>query len=341
GDYEFQCLHGMGEPLYEQVVPKDKLNRPCRIYAPVGSHETLLAYLVRRLLENGANSSFVNQIADEDVPIERLIADPVALAREISPLGAPHPQIDLPREILAGGRRNSRGLDLADEQSLRALDKRLRASTGRKWVASAAEKGGTARQVLNPADHRGSVGEVIEPNAAMIDGVMARAERAAPGWAATPPAERAAVLERAAYALEAQMENFMALAMREAGKTAANAVAEVREAVDFLRYYGQQVREGFSNHTHRPLGPVVSISPWNFPLAIFTGQMAAALVAGNPVIAKPAEETPLIAQFAVDLMHAAGIPADALQLMPGDGRIGAALVAHRGTCGGRITGSKE
>ena len=341
GDYEFQCLHGMGEPLYEQVVPREKLNRPCRIYAPVGSHETLLAYLVRRLLENGANSSFVNQIADEDIPVGRLVADPVEVARQISPLGSPHPQIDLPRDILAAGRCNSRGLDLSNEQSLRTLEKRLLASTERTWVSSATEKGGMARKVLNPADHRDVVGEVTEPTEAMVEAIMGRAERAAPGWAATPPAERAAMLARAAGAMEAQMESFMALAMREAGKTAANAIAEVREAVDFLRYYGQQARDGFANDTHHPLGPIVSISPWNFPLAIFTGQLAAALVAGNPVVAKPAEETPLIAQFAVELMHAAGVPTDVLQLVPGDGRIGAALVGHRAARGVMFTGSTE
>ncbi|WMT91335.1 trifunctional transcriptional regulator/proline dehydrogenase/L-glutamate gamma-semialdehyde dehydrogenase [Pelagibacterium sp. H642] len=341
GDYEFQCLHGMGEPLYEQVVPKDKLNRPCRIYAPVGSHETLLAYLVRRLLENGANSSFVNQIADEDIPVERLIADPVEQARQVSPLGAPHEQIDLPRNILAKGRCNSRGLDLANEQALRGLDKQLCGSLSRDWKARADEKGGVARKAVNPADHRDVVGEVIEPTEDMIGAIVTRAQKAAPAWAGVAPAERAAMLHRAAGAMEARMELFMSLAMREAGKTATNAIAEVREAVDFLRYYGQQVKESFANDTHRPLGPVVCISPWNFPLAIFTGQVAAALAAGNPVIAKPAEETPLIAQLAVDLLHAAGIPADVLQLAPGDGKIGAALVGHEAICGVMFTGSTE
>ncbi|MBN15546.1 MAG: trifunctional transcriptional regulator/proline dehydrogenase/L-glutamate gamma-semialdehyde dehydrogenase [Pelagibacterium sp.] len=341
GSYEFQCLHGMGEPLYEQVVPKDKLNRPCRIYAPVGSHETLLAYLVRRLLENGANSSFVNQIADEDVPVDRLIADPVEMARQIAPVGTPHEQIDLPKDILAAGRRNSRGIDLSNEQVLRALEKSLKAGAERAWVAKAEDTKGEARPVLNPADHRDVVGEVIEPSVDQIDAIMARAQRAASGWATTPPAERGAMLMRAAGAMESQMEIFMSLAMREAGKTAANAIAEVREAVDFLRYYGKQVKESFANDTHIPLGPVVCISPWNFPLAIFTGQISAALVAGNPVVAKPAEETPLIAQLAVDLMHAAGVPADVLQFAPGDGKVGAALVGHQATCGVMFTGSTE
>jgi RHH-type proline utilization regulon transcriptional repressor/proline dehydrogenase/delta 1-pyrroline-5-carboxylate dehydrogenase len=341
GDYEFQCLHGMGEPLYEQVVPEDKLARPCRIYAPVGSHETLLAYLVRRLLENGANSSFVNQIADEDIPVERLIVDPVERAREVSPLGAPHEQIDLPRDILAMGRCNSRGLDLSNEQALRGLDGALRGSLGCDWRARSDERGGVARKVVNPADHRDVVGEVIEATEDMVSAIVTRAHKAAPAWARVVPAERAAMLHRAAGAMEARMELFMSLAMREAGKTAANAISEVREAIDFLRYYGQQVKEGFANDTHRPLGPVVCISPWNFPLAIFTGQVGAALAAGNPVIAKPAEETPLIAQLAVDLIHAAGIPLDVLQLVPGDGRIGAALVGHEAVCGVMFTGSTE
>lgn len=338
GDYEFQCLHGMGEPLYEQVVPKDKLDRPCRIYAPVGSHETLLAYLVRRLLENGANSSFVNQIADEDVPVERLIADPVAVAREISPLGAPHAQIDLPRDILAAGRTNSRGIDLSNEQALRGLHGELAASAQVDWTAG---QMGEARPVRNPADHSDVVGTVFEPTEAMVADIMARAVDAATAWAKTEPSERAAILHRAADAMEEATETLMGIAMREAGKSAANAVAEVREAVDFLRYYGQQVEETFGDKTHMPLGPVVCISPWNFPLAIFTGQIAAALVAGNPVIAKPAEETPLIAQFAVKLLHDAGVPADVLQFAPGDGKIGAALVAHPTTSGVMFTGSTE
>nr|WP_245944838.1 trifunctional transcriptional regulator/proline dehydrogenase/L-glutamate gamma-semialdehyde dehydrogenase [Pelagibacterium lacus] len=341
GDYEFQCLHGMGEPLYDEVVPRDKLARPCRIYAPVGSHETLLAYLVRRLLENGANSSFVNQIADEDVPVGRLIADPVEMARTISPLGARHEQIALPRDILAGGRRNSQGLDLSSEQSLRGLESRLRESVGREWTVRPAEGGGSARAVLNPADHRDRVDTVFDTLPEQIDAIMTRAQKAAPGWAAIPAGDRAAMLDRAAEAMEEETGTLMALAMREAGKTAANAIAEVREAVDFLRYYAQQARDGFGTDTHIPLGPVVAISPWNFPLAIFTGQLSAALAAGNPVVAKPAEETPLIAQYAVALLHGAGVPRDVLQLVPGDGGTGAALVAHAACAGVMFTGSTE
>lgn len=342
GKYEFQCLHGMGEPLYEQVVGKDKLDRPCRIYAPVGSHETLLAYLVRRLLENGANSSFVNQIADEGVPVGQLSADPAQAAREISPLGAPHPEIRLPRAILAGGRQNSRGLDLSNEQVLRTLYASLDASVDADWDAAApAASDGARRLVRNPADNRDVVGRVIEPTPESIGALLETALAAAPSWAAVSPAERAGMLYRAADAMEARIETLMGLIMREAGKTAANAIAEVREAVDFLRYYGQQVEESFENSTHRPLGPVVCISPWNFPLAIFTGQVAAALVAGNPVVAKPAEETPLIAQQAIKLLHEAGVPENVLLFAPGDGKVGAALVGHAATRGVMFTGSTE
>lgn len=352
GKYEFQCLHGMGEPLYEQVVGKSKLDRPCRIYAPVGSHETLLAYLVRRLLENGANSSFVNQIADEEIPVARLAADPAEVARGIVPLGSAHPDIRMPKDILAAGRTNSRGLDLASETVLAGLHEELDATVEVEWVAgaaapssdaqsAAATDGDAYRPVLNPADHRDVVGYVIETEAYAIPAIMDRAVAAAPAWAALSPAERAAALIRTADLMEERLGVFMGLAMREAGKTAANAVAEVREAVDFLRYYGQQVAESFDNASDKPLGPVVCISPWNFPLAIFTGQIAAALVAGNPVVAKPAEETPLIAQGAVKLFHEAGIPQDVLQLVPGDGQIGAALVGHAATSGVMFTGSTE
>ncbi|WP_196259737.1 trifunctional transcriptional regulator/proline dehydrogenase/L-glutamate gamma-semialdehyde dehydrogenase [Pelagibacterium limicola] len=380
GSYEFQCLHGMGEPLYEQVVGQDKLDRPCRIYAPVGSHETLLAYLVRRLLENGANSSFVNQIADEDIPVARLVADPVEVARRITPPGSPHPAICLPQDILAAGRKNSAGLDLASEAVLAGLREGLGETVDANFVASIdapasdpaisghllprGEKGNRAATlsaplsplgrgtggekardialpVLNPADHRDIVGHVIEPDTGDIPTIMERAAAAGPAWATVAPKERAALLARAADLMEARKERFMGLAMREAGKTAANAVAEVREAVDFLRYYGQQVAESFENTTDRPLGPVVCISPWNFPLAIFTGQIAAALAAGNPVVAKPAEETPLIAQEAVRLLHEAGIPDDVLQFVPGNGKFGAALVGHPATCGVMFTGSTE
>ncbi|CAN5228044.1 trifunctional transcriptional regulator/proline dehydrogenase/L-glutamate gamma-semialdehyde dehydrogenase [soil metagenome] len=334
GDYEFQCLHGMGEPLYEQVVGAEKLGRPCRIYAPVGTHETLLAYLVRRLLENGANSSFVNRINDPAVPIAAMIADPVEVVRAMPHPGAHHDQIALPPRLYPD-RANSGGIDLSDEAALAALQAALLESAATGWVAG---DEGEARPVLNPADHRDVVGTVFEPSVAQAQAAAARA--AASTWGKVPVAERAAILERAADALQARMPVLLGLIVREAGKSLPNAIAEVREAVDFLRYYAGQARATFGAE-QAPLGPVVCISPWNFPLAIFTGQVAAALAAGNPVLAKPAEETPLIAAEAVRLLHAAGVPGDALQLLPGDGAIGAALVAAPQTTGVVFTGSTE
>ncbi|PZF78637.1 trifunctional transcriptional regulator/proline dehydrogenase/L-glutamate gamma-semialdehyde dehydrogenase [Aestuariivirga litoralis] len=344
GEYEFQCLHGMGEPLYDEVVGPDKLDRPCRIYAPVGTHETLLAYLVRRLLENGANSSFVNRISDPNVSVDDLIADPVDVVSAMPVVGTPHDQIDLPADLFGKDRVNSRGLDLASETVLAELGKVLKETAATFWHAKpllgdGAEQGET-RDVLNPADHGDRVGRVTELSAQDAARVVHMAHEAAGQWGGMAPAERAACLERAADLMEARMDVLMGIAMREAGKTAANAVGEVREAVDFLRYYAEQAKKTLGP-SHKALGAVVCISPWNFPLAIFTGQVAAALVAGNAVIAKPAEETPLIAQESVRILHEAGVPRGALQFTPGDGRLGAALVAAPQTAGVMFTGSTE
>ena len=354
GQYEFQCLHGMGEPLYEEVVG-GALKRPCRIYAPVGTHETLLAYLVRRLLENGANTSFVNRIADAEVPIESLIADPVVQVEQAGAaegvLGAPHPRIAAPRDLYGAARANSRGLDLSDEHSLQLLSKELlsaqdtQAPTASLMLNPVGDGGADQAPLLalrNPADRRDRVGTVRPASSADVAQALTDAADFAPAWAATPPADRAAALQRAAEALEQDMPQLMGLLVREAGKTWANAVSEVREAVDFLRFYAAQAAEQLHNHSHVPLGPVVCISPWNFPLAIFTGQIAAALAAGNVVLAKPAEQTPLIAHAAVRHLHAAGVPRGALQLLPGNGAVvGAALVADARTRGVMFTGSTE
>ncbi len=343
GQYEFQCLHGMGEPLYDQVVGADTFNRPCRIYAPVGTHETLLAYLVRRLLENGANTSFVNRITDPAVSIDALIADPAGEARAITPPGSPHPAIRLPRELYRPARLNSAGFDLVDEQRLASLSAALLSGADARWHAApmvgTEVQPGTERVVINPADARDSVGTVAETEPATLEAALATATAAAPIWAATPPAERGRILERAADRLEARLPELVGLIVREAGKTFANAVGEVREAVDFLRYYAGRARDRLAPESHRPLGVVAAISPWNFPLAIFTGQVAAGLAAGNAVLAKPAEETPLIAAEAVRTLVAEGLPAGALQLLPGDGRVGAALVADRRVGGVLFTGS--
>ncbi|MDB5688493.1 MAG: bifunctional proline dehydrogenase/pyrroline-5-carboxylate dehydrogenase [Sphingomonas bacterium] len=337
GRYEFQCLHGMGEPLYEQVVGKDKLDRPCRIYAPVGSHGTLLAYLVRRLLENGANSSFVHRIADPAVTAEELIADPVDTARAMPHPGAQHEAIALPDDLYPD-RRNSRGIELSDESELAALSAALEAGAAIAWRAATAAGEGGGRPVLNPADRRDVVGTVVEVSPEQAAAAVARAATSA--WGETQVAGRAAILVRAADAMQARLPILCGLIAREAGRSVPTAIAEVREAIDFLRYYAAQAAATFGPD-QVPLGPVVCISPWNFPLAIFTGQVAAALVAGNPVLAKPAEETPLVAAEAVRLLHEAGIPGDALQLVPGDGRIGAALVGAAHTAGVIFTGSTQ
>ncbi|MCV4262195.1 trifunctional transcriptional regulator/proline dehydrogenase/L-glutamate gamma-semialdehyde dehydrogenase [Pseudomonas capsici] len=353
GQYEFQCLHGMGEPLYEQVVGKvadGKLNRPCRVYAPVGTHETLLAYLVRRLLENGANTSFVNRIADQSVSIQELVADPVSsierMATQEGNCGLPHPRIPLPRDLYGPDRPNSSGIDMANEHRLASLSSALLATAHNDWKAAPilgcpASEGPTIA-ALNPSDQRDVVGHVQEASLEDVDNALQSAMISGPIWQATPPAERAAILERAADLMENEIQPLMGLLVREAGKTFANAIAEVREAVDFLRYYAVQARNDFSNDTHRPLGPVVCISPWNFPLAIFSGQVAAALAAGNPVLAKPAEQTPLIAAQAVRLLLEAGIPEGVLQLLPGRGEtVGAKLVGDERVKGVMFTGSTE
>ena len=352
GQYEFQCLHGMGEPLYEQVVgdaSEGKLGRPCRIYAPVGTHETLLAYLVRRLLENGANTSFVNRIANHALSVEELVRDPLdvieELARAEGEIGLPHPAIPLPSALYGDARVNSRGLDLASESRLGELAIGMKTACAKlraePLLAFDTEQG-SYEAVRNPANVLDIVGEVRECTEAELVAALRHAHDVAPLWAATSPAERAGALEGAAQCLEADTPRLIAVLMREAGKTASNAVAEVREAVDFLRYYARQARTEFDNATHRPLGPVVCISPWNFPLAIFTGQVSAALAAGNVVLAKPAEQTPLIAALAVRALWAAGVPRAALQLTPGRGAVvGAKLVADERVRGVLFTGSTE
>jgi RHH-type proline utilization regulon transcriptional repressor/proline dehydrogenase/delta 1-pyrroline-5-carboxylate dehydrogenase len=338
GDYEFQCLHGMGEALYGQVIGRDRLDRPCRIYAPVGTYETLLAYLVRRLLENGANSSFVHRLADKDVPLQDLLADPVVEAAGYG--GAPHPAIELPQELFGGERRNSRGADLPDAATRDRFAKAIANLTpieAAPIIAAKSAPAGEVSPIRNPAKTAEIAGSISWAADTDIESAMAAAEKASEGWSRVPASRRAASLERAAGLLEEAMEPLCALLVREAGRTIPNAVSEVREAVDFCRYYAAESKK--LDNSHVPLGPAVCISPWNFPLAIFTGQVAAALAAGNPVVAKPAEQTPLIAAEAVRLLHAAGVPDDVLQMLPGDGRTGAALIADPRTKAVLFTGS--
>ncbi|MBG3036743.1 trifunctional transcriptional regulator/proline dehydrogenase/L-glutamate gamma-semialdehyde dehydrogenase [Proteus mirabilis] len=357
GQYEFQCLHGMGEPLYAQVVGKiadGKLGRPCRIYAPVGTHETLLAYLVRRLLENGANTSFVNRIADTTISLDELVADPVKEINKIAQIegqiGLSHPKIPLPMQLYGDERKNSPGIDMSNEHRLASLSSALLTSAMEKihshpllgGECNSAEEVVVPQSILNPANHTDVVGTVRETTAAEANLALDIAQENGEIWFATPPAERAAFLIRTAELMEQQMGPLMGVLVREAGKTYSNAIAEVREAIDFLYYYSAQVANDFDNNTHRPLGPVVCISPWNFPLAIFSGQIAAALAAGNTVLAKPAEQTPLIAFKAVELFYQAGVPRSALQLLPGQGEtIGAQLVADERVRGVMFTGSTE
>ena len=357
GQYEFQCLHGMGEGLYRQVVTHGEQARPCRIYAPVGTHETLLAYLVRRLLENGANSSFVHRIADPGVSIDELLKCPAEHALEEADQsgqapGQPHPAIPLPSRLYGSARLNSQGLDLAHEPTLERLSQQMSACLGAiavapvlaNPVATPASTGTGDKPVplRNPADPADLIGTVRQACAAEVEAALTSATEQAGGWARTAPAVRADLLERAADPLQSDAARCLALLIREAGKTWPHAVAELREAVDFLRYYAAQVRRDFDNATHPALGPVVCISPWNFPLAIFTGQVAAALAAGNTVLAKPAEQTPAIAALAVQALWKAGVSQSAVQLLPGTGaQVGQALVADARVQGVMFTGSTQ
>jgi RHH-type proline utilization regulon transcriptional repressor/proline dehydrogenase/delta 1-pyrroline-5-carboxylate dehydrogenase len=331
----------MGEPLYEHVVGPDNLDLPCRIYAPVGTHETLLAYLVRRLLENGANTSFVNQVADERIDLEALVEDPVTAATPYA--GSPHPKIPLPSSIYPD-RHNSAGLDLSDEHVLASLERSLghearRAFSAQPLLANGKSAGSAARPVRSPANTDDSVGQVADATPGDVETALAASADADRVWGRMPAIERAAVLERAADLLEARAATLLHLAIREAGKTLVNAIGEVREAADFCRYYARQLRE---RAPAAPLGTIVAISPWNFPLAIFVGQVAGALAAGNAVIAKPAEQTPLIAHEATRILHEAGVPRAALQFLPGAGEtIGAKLVADSRVAGVVFTGSTD
>jgi len=355
--FEFQRLHGMGADLYAEVIPAERLNAPCRIYAPVGSHEDLLPYLVRRLLENGANTSFVNRIVDESIPPEALIEDPIELAKATEPKA--HPRIALPINVYGSARHNSRGINFASDVELSKLAKECNAAAARKWRAEPLVPGlqasGPTHAVSNPSDRRQIVGDVQYADSGMLEHAIAQAVRSQAAWNQQPVELRAQALERAADLLEERRAEFMTLCTLEAGKTLADGIAEVREGADFCRYYAQQARRelsearalvgptGESNHLClHGRGVFVCISPWNFPLAIFLGQVVAALVTGNSVLAKPAEQTCLIAYQAVKLLHEAGIPAAVLQYLPGEGAtIGAALTRDPRIAGVCFTGSTE
>lgn len=351
--FEFQRLHGMGEAAYERLLA-DVPGLACRTYAPVGGHRDLLAYLVRRLLENGANSSFVNVAADPQVPIADLLRRPASLIS--SPARARNPHIALPTELFGAARRNSRGVEFGHSESLSFL--LAQANSARAMVAATPlVDGGTAssaaRPLSSPIDGT-PIGSVVEADERLVAMAVERASQAGPRWNASPAAQRALCLERAADLLEARRGRLIALLQDEGGKTYDDALAELREAVDFCRYYASETRRLFGQAIALPgptgeenrlllrgRGAFVCISPWNFPLAIFLGQVTAALGAGNTVLAKPAEQTPLIAFVAVEILHEAGIPRDVLCLLPGDGKVGAALVADPRIAGVAFTGSTD
>ncbi len=354
--FEFQRLHGMGGDLYAEVIGEGSDKAPCRVYAPVGSHEDLLPYLVRRLLENGANTSFVNRIVDEATPIAQLVADPVELVHGFESII--HPRIPLPHALFGDQRKNSMGANLANSQEMSTLTAAVAACSG-PWKAEPLVVGwkptGQAIAVTDPADRRRVVGHWLSADAGAVDVAIAAAVAAQPAWDRLPAASRAKMLEHAADLMEQRRAELIALCVREAGKTLPDGVAEVREAVDFLRYYAAQGRRLFAAPENLPgptgesnqlflhgRGVFVAISPWNFPLAIFIGQVAAALMAGNTVLAKPAEQTSLIGFAAVKLLHEAGIPPAVLQFLPGDGAVvGAALTRDPRVAGVVFIGSTD
>jgi RHH-type proline utilization regulon transcriptional repressor/proline dehydrogenase/delta 1-pyrroline-5-carboxylate dehydrogenase len=353
--FEFQRLHGMGEELYAQIIGERGV--PCRIYAPVGSHEDLLPYLVRRLLENGANTSFVNRIVDETTAINDIVLDPVAVVDTLAQKA--HPRIVPPRQLYGAERPNSIGVNLSDPQAYAVLSNGIRAAARAQWRA-APTLGGTAisggeHEIRNPADRNEIVGTVVNADAALVDAAITVAVKGQPEWNLTNAAQRADTLMRAADAFEANMPELVSYCIREAGRSVIDSIAEVREGIDFLRYYASRARDEFAHGRKLPgptgesnelrlhgRGVFVCISPWNFPLAIFTGQIAAALAAGNAVIAKPAEQTPLIAARAVKLLHEAGIPGEVLHFLPGEGSVvGARAVADPRIAGVAFTGSTD
>ena len=353
-EFEFQRLHGMGDALYRHVLSAGAAPA-CRVYAPVGGHRDLLPYLVRRLLENGANTSFVNRIGDPQIEIDDVVADPLARARAWD--FAPAPRIPPPVDLFAPERRNSVGVSLADQRAQRALDDAIRDSQSSAWTATPITPDSmpstTTREAFAPADRRRLIGTLADADEVTVDHALATLTAGQPAWDARPAHERAAILDDAGDRIEADQAKWVAMLAAEAGKTRAAAIAEVREAADFCRYYAAQARARFgaalalpsptgeaNTLTLRGRGVFACISPWNFPLAIFTGQVAAALAAGNAVAAKPAEQTPLTAAHAVRTLLAAGVPADALALLPGRGEtIGARLVADPRVAGVAFTGS--
>ncbi len=364
--FEFQRLHGMGEALYDGVMNATVSGmgdgpRPCRIYAPVGDHEDLLGYLVRRLLENGANTSFVNRLADDEMPLARIISDPVEEAERERTAGTDTEKaLSRPRDVFWPERRNSAGLALDNSAVRTALVAEMTAALGANYEAAPIVSGallpgsGPAALVLCPHDRGQRIGTVRTASASDVDAAIKAATAAAHGWDRLGGPARAKILDLAADLVERDRAKLMAIIVREAGRTIPDALAEVREAVDFLRYYAVEARRHFTEPVRlqsttgetstiewRGRGPFACIAPWNFPLAIFLGQIAAALAAGNPVLAKPAGQTPVTGFLAVKLLHEAGVPPDALHFLPGGGEVGAALAKDLRVKGIAFTGSNE
>lgn len=344
-EYEFQCLHGMGETLYDKIVGRNNLNVSCRVYAPVGTYDTLLAYLVRRLLENGANSSFVHQLVDKNIPIEDLLASPVTLSKKSQ--GESNPYFEKPPFIYPNNRVNSKGLDLSDEITLSKLQLELNQLSSRHYLAyplilDVSKPDRDAQAVISPANKCDKVGGVIKATADEVDIAVKNAVAGFKSWSKVSPEKRAAILLKMADLMEENYFELLSILVREAGKTLNNAISEVREAVDFCRYYANQVINEFDNVTHKPIGVMVCISPWNFPLAIFLGEISSCLVSGNSVIAKPSFQTNLIAFYAVELLYKAGVPTNVVQLTPGSGSvIGNQLTKDPRVAGVIFTGSTE
>ncbi len=356
--FEYQRLHGMSEALYSEVVGADKLARPCRIYAPVGDHEDLLAYLVRRLLENGANTSFVNRLADDELPVAEIIDDPVERAENNDPKR--HPRIPLPCDLYEPGRRNSAGLPLWEHDVRNQLVEEMEAAlslplAAGPLISGVAQTSGEGRAILAPHDRTVAVGQCVDADEQAIEAAISAASAAQPEWDRLGGAKRADILEAIADLYERERPTLMAAMVREAGKTIPNALGDLREAVDFLRYYAAEARKSFDGPTElkgptgerneislHGRGTFACISPWNFPLAIFTGQIAGALAAGNAVLAKPAEQTPLVAFKASQLFLEAGVPGDVFHLLPGGGvSVGARLVNDQEVSGVAFTGSND
>ena len=360
GRHAFECqrLFGMGESLYQAAREDPDFGAPCRIYAPCGAYRELLPYLVRRLLENGANTSFVHRIADPRVPPEEIVADPIE--QVLASGGAPHPGIALPRELYLPERLNSRGLNRSSRREWRALKREMEEALQGPLPEARPQIGGEAaaglgRRLFNPADRDEAVGMVYEADPALVDQAVMRARDGQPAWNRLRGCARALILERAADRLEAERGRLVALVVREAGKTVPDALGEVREAADALRYYASRARVDFEEPKRLPgptgernelwlegRGVFACISPWNFPLAIFTAQIGGALAAGNAVVAKPAEQTPLVAAQAVRILHESGVPGDVLGFLPGDGpSVGGPLTIHPGLAGVAFTGSTD